>query len=294
MLFELSPCGAAYQWYVRPEHTPWSKIGDGPEGPEVKTMADDLAFLCDSHLLAIDIPVGSAKLRVDGTVYGRTPFLVVRVWASGKKVLIEADDGRLVVFSLGMTGRLLTTELNHTRATLEFGTNYGSFVVLDQRVYFDDSRKFGSMVQFNDLSEFHREYKLGPDVLEAAILGQVLAPSCFRQEKRAICKVLLAQEVVAGIGNYLKSDILYASGVHPEERVSSLSEATKALILKNAAAIILDSYRKGGYTMSDYLRPSGAVGTYMPICYGQASMTKLKTSDGRVSYIDESRQVLSG
>lgn len=290
----ISDPSPSYAWHVRPEHTPWSKIGDGPEGPEVRTMADDLGFLCGYHLTEVDIPEDSRKLRVDGSIYGRAPFLVARVYSIGKKVLMEADDGRLISFSMGMTGRLLTTELKHTRATLEFGSIYGSFAIVESRVYFDDARKFGSMVQFEDLAAFREEYKIGPDVLEAAIQGTSIPTSVFDAgKKRPICKVLLAQEILAGIGNYLKSDILYAAGVHPEERVCDLTEETKRAILDQSIAIIGESYRLGGYTMSDYLRPSGEVGGYRPICYGRPEMTKLKTSDVRVSYIDESRQSLA-
>lgn len=69
--------------------------------------------------------------------------------------------------------------------------------------------------------------RLGPDVLASDVeVAQVLAR--YRDPRfggRRIASLLLDQGFLAGIGNYLRSEIMHVAGIPPEARPRDLSEA---------------------------------------------------------------------
>jgi endonuclease VIII len=74
---------------------------------------------------------------------------------------------------------------------------------------------------------------LGPEVLDPRVTATELADRLFLFPKRIIADALLSQQVVAGLGNYLRADILYEAKVNPLRKIGSL---TKKELLRIAAA----------------------------------------------------------
>src|SRR5690606_38252829 len=70
-----------------------------------------------------------------------------------------------------------------------------------------------------------------------------------------------------GIGNYLKSEILYLSGLSPYRKMNTLTidELEKLRICSHK--IILNSYHAGGLTIKDFISPNGEFGNYQPMVY---------------------------
>ncbi len=68
--------------------------------------------------------------------------------------------------------------------------------------------------------------------------------------------------MIAGVGNIYSDEVLWASSVHPEQRVSKLSEKQKKEIFKNLKVILLKSIKLGGDSMSDYRNPYGEKGRF--------------------------------
>ena len=115
----------------------------------------------------------------------------------------------------------------------------------------------------------------GPDLLERALTkeitpaewARILGKSSLR--KRQICKVLLDQDVIAGIGNYLKAEILYAARIRPDRIISSLSAEELEQLRVAAHTIIVESYRSGGLTIENFQAPDGAKGLFRVKVYGK-------------------------
>ena len=76
--------------------------------------------------------------------------------------------------------------------------------------------------------------KLGPEVLADGMTPAVLATQLARFPRRNLACALLDQGVLAGLGNYLRADILFAARLSPRLRVGDLSSAQ----LKNLAKVI--------------------------------------------------------
>lgn len=94
--------------------------------------------------------------------------------------------------------------------------------------------------------------KLGPDPLHAATTAKTIrqrltAPECRRRNLGAL---MLDQSFVAGLGNYLRSEILFVAGVHPARRPSDLSPDELARLARTINQVTRRAYRTGGVTCS--------------------------------------------
>ena len=70
------------------------------------------------------------------------------------------------------------------------------------------------------------------------------------------------QGIVSGIGNIYSDEILWASSVHPEEKVTDIKKEDLKKIYKNIKSILLKSIKLGGDSMSDYRNPYGEKGKF--------------------------------
>ena len=137
----------------------------------------------------------------------------------GKNLFVRTDQPNIFVhMHFGMTGDL---EYYHSsldrprfaRIVFEFtnGFNLG----------FLCPRKFERVGLIDSIDEFLLRKKIGPDGL--AITVEALARQV--QRKKAFIKpVLLDQQVVAGLGNWIVDEVLFQARIHPEQRADTLSE----------------------------------------------------------------------
>lgn len=73
--------------------------------------------------------------------------------------------------------------------------------------------------------------RLGPDLLAAEVDVPAVAARLRAEGARAIGDVLLDQRVVAGIGNVIRSEVLFLRGLSPRTPAGAVSaEATEALV----------------------------------------------------------------
>ena len=100
------------------------------------------------------------------------------------------------------------------------------------------------------------------------------------------------QQVLSGIGNYLKAEILYAAHIAPTRKVSSLSSAEALQLLSAIRTLPREALASKGMTLRDYASPLGDDGGYQFALkvYGKKGATRLKTPDGRITYWDPSTQ----
>lgn len=243
---------------------PYNKIGDGPEGPEVRTVADKLHLVITGRTIVAVYKGPRAKFIGDHNII--CPMLILQVRSHGKKLIIDLP-GYMMIISLGMTGRLQYTEGNHSHVAMTLDDGI--------RLYFDDYRYMGSVdVIPNHAIPFYFK-DIGPDLLQLALNEATWIPldywlSIFKgPSKRIIYKVLKDQSLVAGIGNYLVSEILYYARISPLRTVVSITDVEWDSIRVCAHAVIRLSYAYGGLTIESFISPDGTLGTYPKVVYGQ-------------------------
>jgi formamidopyrimidine-DNA glycosylase len=99
---------------------------------------------------------------------------------------------------------------------------------------------------------------LGPDILpyEGAFdalefLRRLMLPE---NRERDIGVALLDQRIAAGIGNYLRAEILFQCGLNPFRKTGTLNEAELNCLVTSIASIAKQAYEERGVTISEEWR----------------------------------------
>ncbi|MEB3230540.1 MAG: endonuclease VIII [Leptolyngbyaceae bacterium] len=92
--------------------------------------------------------------------------------------------------------------------------------------------------------------RIGPDVLHpettATQIVQRLTNKSFY--RRRLSTLLLDQQFLSGLGNYLRSEILFVAGVHPSLRPVDCTDEQIVILAQMAIALPRQSYETGGIT----------------------------------------------
>jgi formamidopyrimidine-DNA glycosylase len=121
---------------------------------------------------------------------------------------------------------------------VEFVTTRGS-------LYFFDMLSFGSLkVVKGEMILQQKLNKIGPDIMEPTT-DFTLFKNKIKNAKnlnKSIGIVLMDQTVISGIGNYLRSDILYISKINPFRKVKKMNNIEIKKIYKNSKILTWYDY----------------------------------------------------
>ena len=207
------------------------------EGPEIHNLARRLhRVLRGAELLQIDTRLKKARAWLDEHPGAFEGARFERVEACGKHLIFRFDEDRWIHCHLLMFGkwrihRLRTrlepdpdvrAELTTTRARLRLVRGQ----VLD----------FGVGNPYEQLASLR---SLGPDVL-ANPFDEVLFRALLAAQARAgqeVAVALLDQALANGIGNYLKSEILFRAELDPWRTLGSLTKTEVDRLVEQLVAI---------------------------------------------------------
>ena len=140
-------------------------------------------------------------------------------------------------------------------SSTDLGKNWYCRVCFDltdgRRLLYTDPRKFGRIELWARDCEAVAFKGLGPEPLSTAFRAEHLAQA-LAGRKSSIKQVLLAQEVVAGIGNIYADEALYYASIHPLRRADSLSPAEIELLHEGIVSVLTRAIEHGGTTFSGY------------------------------------------
>jgi endonuclease-8 len=154
---------------------------------------------------------------------------IEKVEAHGKQFRIHFSDHRILLIHLMMWGSWRIYRKGEPwdktiqRAGMIFHTDFHIAVVFSAPV-----------VKLLTLSELQNDPKwgnLGPDPLRYDFSSKEFFHRLEQYPSREIGEVLLDQQVIAGVGNILRIEILFKSKIHPRRKVASISKNEKKEIL---------------------------------------------------------------
>jgi endonuclease-8 len=98
--------------------------------------------------------------------------------------------------------------------------------------------------------------KIGPDILHKALAWQTISErlSDKRFGNRKLSILYLDQSFIAGIGNYLRTEILFAAGIHPDMKPNQLRPKQLETLAKQTLIISRRAYDTKGHTLPERLR----------------------------------------
>jgi formamidopyrimidine-DNA glycosylase len=222
---------------------------------------------------------------------------ILDVKRMAKNVLINVSGNKTILVHMKMTGKLLYGKYKFVdeKWLPPIGTSladpYNRFIHLafslsdKNTLVLSDARKFAKVYVFetDKMSEIADLEKLGPEPLEKSFTYEIFKERLHKKPNGKIKTVLMDQEIISGIGNIYSDEALWASSIHPLQKVKDISEAQLKLLFKNIIKILTESIKVGGDSMSDYRNPLGGKGGYQNIhkAYGQEGK-KCQKKDGGI------------
>jgi endonuclease-8 len=215
-----------------------------PEGPEIRLAADKVArVLVGQTIVEAELYLGQLS-RFERRLAGST---VTAVDTRGKAMLTRFDQGLTLYSHNQLYGRWFTTRrprLPRTTRQLRVGLHTQTHSAL---LY---SASDIEVLTEQGLKKHPFLCRIGPDILDPELTADGivdrLESATFRN--RGLGGLYLDQGFLAGIGNYLRSEILWAAGVNPRLKPSQLDATGLRTIAKETIAISQRSYRTRGVT----------------------------------------------
>jgi len=213
-----------------------------PEGPEIRRAADKI-------LLALEpFPVEEVYFSFD-RLKPYTAILdgqrVSDVETRGKAMLIRFSSGLYVYSHCQLYGRWMVRRTrNYPKTNRQL------------RLAIHNREKSALLYSASDIEVLRTDQvashpylgSLGPDLLSAEP-DQILAQlESHKHRLRKLGTLFLDQRFVAGIGNYLRSEILFAARVHPQLRPIDCSDEQLERLSLATVRIAQQSYRHEGIT----------------------------------------------
>ena len=218
-----------------------------PEGPEIRRAADKVeAVLKDKTVERIQFglqPLKKFSKALTGTK-------VLQLETRGKALLTHFDSGHTIYSHNQLYGvwRVVKRDkLPKTNRQLRLALH------TDQHSALLYSASDISVWNTEKIEEHPFLQRIGPDILNPNLTWREVAERL--QSKtfagRALNSVYLDQAFLAGLGNYLRSEILFIAGIHPARKARELSKGE----IGKLARITLDtsqrSYASQGVTIPD-------------------------------------------
>lgn len=230
-----------------------------PELPEVEvTRLSFASRIAGARIEAVRLgkplrwPLGIRPEALQGGI-------VQQVRRRGKYLLLDLDRGLLLIH-LGMSGSLAYSDALPPPGPhdhFELATSRGLL-----RLH--DPRRFGAVVWAESEADPVARKLLGHLGVEP--LGNGFDPLAFWQALRvrrsAIKQVLLAGDIVVGVGNIYASEALFAAGIRPTLSAARLSRARAERLHGAIRSVLARALEQGGSTLRDFSSAEGKTGYF--------------------------------
>ena len=254
-----------------------------PELPEVEvTRLSFVRQIAGAKVLGVHMgkplrwPLGCEAAELVGR-------LVLTVRRRGKYLLLVLDRG-LLLLHLGMSGSLVFAR--HLAAPgvhdhFDMVTSHGTLRL-------NDPRRFGAVVYApgeDSAQAIKLLGRLGMEPLDEAVaegnsgaLTTGFDVKAFhtglKSRNAAIKQVLLAGDVVVGVGNIYASEALFLAGIRPTLRASALSRPRTARLHAAIRQVLARAVERGGSTLRDFSNAQGEAGHFQleAMVYGRSGL----------------------
>jgi formamidopyrimidine-DNA glycosylase len=242
-----------------------------PELPEVEVTRRSFAGrIAGARIVHVQLgkPLRWALGCEAAGLVGRT---VLQVTRRGKYLLVQLDAGVLLLH-LGMSGSLQFAPVLPPCGVhdhFELGTSLGVL-----RLH--DPRRFGAVVYVDTLQD-PRAVKLlgglGVEPLEADF-DPLSFHRTLQGRRASIKQVLLAGDIVVGVGNIYASEALFMAGIRPTVRAERLSKPRAARLHAAIVSVLQRAVALGGSTLRDFSNTEGQTGYFQldAMVYGREGL----------------------
>ena len=221
------------------------RIGHGTRAKEDNILLD--------YLVKQKIPVEmcpTSNVRT-GVVESYEKHPIRHYYERGMLLSINTDDPKMLGNSLAEEYMLLEEKKEFTRAVIKLDSR--------KKLIFHDTRKFGRIYLYNDLTPINERH--GPEPL-GKYFSVGWLHRALQQRKRNIKALLLDQSFLAGLGNIYVDESLWEAGIHPGSISNALPAARISRLHEAVQAILKAAITAKGTTIIDFSYLNGQNGRY--------------------------------
>ena len=270
-----------------------------PELPEVETVRTGLEPVMQNQVI-LKAEVNRPDLRwpfPPNMAQRLTGACVVRLRRRAKYILVDLDTDETLLIHLGMSGRMLISDMQVGDFQLKnFVKEKHDHVVLymanNIRITFNDARRFGMMdlVPTPRLGKHKLLASLGLEPLGNSF-NETYLQLALAGKKSPIKNVLLDQRIIAGLGNIYVCEVLHHAHISPKCRSGSLSKKRVNKIVPIVREVLSNAILAGGSSLKDYRQADGELGYFQHSfgVYGRESLPCYTDNcDGTIKRIQQS------
>ncbi|MFN2594573.1 MAG: Fpg/Nei family DNA glycosylase [Actinomycetota bacterium] len=220
--------------------------------PEVEVLRRDLENeVVGRRIKEVEIRPGTNAMKIIRRHGRRKEFEELLVGAKiekvrrvGRRLFMDLDNGRVMVFDLGTTGRLMKTSasepvVTHTHIVITFTIGGHLRMVDPQRtgeVFVADVEEIEQMESLSD-------FKIDP--LEHQVAWQEF--SGLLVEREAKMKELLMDETfIVGLGDVYSDEVLFAAGISHDRMSNKLTSQDVRRLYRALMETMQDALKAGG------------------------------------------------
>ena len=218
-----------------------------PEGPEIRRAADKIESVLKNK-------------TIEKVEFGLKPLKKYAKPLTGTNVL-----------SLETRGKALLTHFDSGTTIYSHNQLYGVWRVVKRdklpktnrqlRLALHTDRHSALLYSASDISVWDTDHieehpflkRIGPDILNPDLTWREVAERLESKafSGRALNSVYLDQAFLAGLGNYLRSEILFAAGIHPSRKARELTKGQIGKLARATLEISQRSYALQGVTIPE-------------------------------------------
>ncbi len=228
-----------------------------PEGPEIHRAANTIRRALEGQIIThVECPYATIR----GQEHRFLGKEVLRVKARSKAMLIHVGED--VLYSHNQL---------YGRWTVQKKTSKEHKTKRSLRIKLETETHVACLWSATDIEllepwevEQHPYIaRLGPDIADEEIEYKPVLEQIQNKKfgGRQLCHLLLDQSFLAGVGNYLRSEILFNAGLQPSRKLNSLTAEEQARLAESAISITQLAYKQKGVTVDkelyDLLRQQG-------------------------------------
>jgi len=239
-----------------------------PEIVEVRKTKDFLKkIMKNKYIKSINILKGRYKTHKPFELYyklrNNLPLKVLDIKTKGKFMYFVLEHDFYIFSTLGLRGGW-TYKLNNVYKfpkLLDYISkeNYEKYHKVSKNnlnvefklrgskkiVYYYDSLSFGTLKVIDSKKDLEKKLNtIGPDIMDESTTLDVFINQITKKINlnKYIGNVIVNQKVISGIGNYLRSDILWLSRISPFRKVKDLSNKELKIIYNNSKKLTWGEY----------------------------------------------------
>ena len=258
-----------------------------PELPEVQTTVNGLRqTVVGLKIVDVWSDYDSPYFKGSGTIKDRSYFKHFKKGTAGckivsaerraKNILIGLSNGETLLVHMKMTGHLLYGRYSFDAAqkkdpwqplepeSLKDPYNRHVHFMLSfdngMNLALSDVRKFAKVTLIGPQSEHLKD--IGPEPLEKSFTLKQFAERLNLRPHGKVKQVLMDQKIIAGIGNIYADESLWRAGIHPLERVETITPTKMKGLFDAIKKTLSRGIDFGGDSTSDYRNVHGEKGKF--------------------------------